>query len=300
MREFIAAGIQLAPVSNNVEANLDKALVWLPKAVDLGAELVIFPETTTTGFETGLSKEELWDLVDFVPGKTTEKIQEAAAKHRVYVVWPTYERGEERGVLYNSAFLIGRDGKIIGAYRKTHPFGKEMVQYGGWTTSGDKADVFETDLGTIGIIICYDGDFPDLSTTLALKGAEVIVRPSALLRTYEHWWATNFARAYDNHVYMIAVNAVGGDAGGNYYFGHSMIIAPNGWKLAQGRCAEEIIYATLKRDALKYIYGGMTSLQSFDHLEDRNLSVYDVMRPGRARFQLGRYIREGAGNKAKD
>ncbi|MBC7076930.1 MAG: carbon-nitrogen hydrolase family protein [Synergistales bacterium] len=294
MREFIAAGVQLAPVPGDVGANIEKALKALPKAIEVGAELVVFPETATTGFDTGLSKEELWDLVDFVPGKATERIQEAAAEHRIYIVWPTYERGKDRGVVYNSAILIGRNGDIVGTYRKTHPFPGELVEFGGWTTPGDRADVFETDLCTLGMIICYDGDFPDLSTTLALKGAEVIVRPSALLRTYDHWWATSFARAYDNHVYVVAVNAVGGDGGGNYYFGHSMIIAPNGWKLAQGRCAEEVVYATLKEDALKYVYGGMTTLQSFDHLEDRNLKVYDVMKPGKSMFEPGNHVRASA------
>lgn len=290
MKEFVAAGIQLAVKPNDVEANITKCLEWLDKAVKLGAELVVYPETITTGFATGLSKEKLWDLVDFIPGKTTEKMQKAARDYGVYVVWTTYERGSERGIVYNTALLIGRNGDIVGKYRKTHPFPSERVEGGGWTTPGDKAEVFRTDLANIGMIICYDGDFPDLVTTLALKGAEVVVRPSALLRTYDHWWAINFARAYDNHVYMIAVNAVGSDAAGNYYFGHSMIIAPNGWKLAQGRCAEEIVYAKLSPDPLKYIYGGMTSEQTFDHLEDRNIWVYDVMKEGKCAFEPARRI----------
>lgn len=290
MREFIAAGVQIATEPNNIQANVEKALDWLCRAVNLGAELIVFPETITTGFAPGVPKEILWDMVDVVPGRTTEAIQQAAARYGVYVVWPTYERGESRGVVYNGAFLINRKGEIAGRYRKTHPFPTERVEGGGWTTPGASADVFETDLGNIGMIICYDGDFPDLCTTLALKGAEIIVRPGALLRTFEHWWATNFARAYDNHVYVVAVNAVGTDAAKNYYFGHSMIVAPNGWRLAQGRCSEEIVYAKLTPDALKYMYGGMTSEQSFDHLEDRNIGVYDVMKEGRSRFEPARRV----------
>lgn len=291
MKEFVVAGIQIAPVQNQVDVNINRALEWIPKAIELNAELVVFPETATTGFDTGLSRKALWDLVDYIPGRTTERIQEAAAKYNVYVVWPTYERGEEEGVIYNSAILIDRVGEIVGIYRKTHPFPGEMAQFGGWTTPGNSVNVYETDLANIGIIICYDGDFPDLSTTLVLKGAEVIVRPSAFLRTFDHWWATNFGRAYDNHAYVTAVNAVGVDKGGNFYFGHSMIVSPNGWKIAQGRCAEEIVYGVLKPDALKYVYGGMTSLQSFDHLEDRNLGVYNVMQPGKSMFEPGNHVR---------
>ena len=285
MKEFIVSGIQMVVKPNDVEANIEKALEWIKKAVKLDAELVVFPETITTGFTPGVSKEKLWDTVDFIPGKTTEKIQKAAEDNGVYIIWTTYERGLEKGEIYNTAILIGRNGEIVGKYRKTHPFPSERVERGGWTIPGDKAEVFKTDIANIGIIICYDGDFPDLSTTLALKGAEVIVRPAAFLRSYDHWWATNFARAYDNHVYIVAVNSVGPDAGGNHYFGHSMIIAPNGWKLAQGRCAEEIVYAKLSPDPLKHIYGGTTSEQTFDHLEDRNLKVYDVIREGKSVFK---------------
>jgi len=286
MKEFVVAGVQMAVKPNNIEANIENGLKWIEKAVKLGAELIVFPETITTGFATGLPKEKLWDLVDVIPGKTTEKIQKAAEEYGVYIIWPTYERGSERSIVYNSAPLIGRDGEIVGVYRKTHPFPSERA----WTTPGDKAEVFKTDIANIGIIICYDGDFPDLATTLALKGAEIIVRPAALLRSYDHWWAINFARAYDNHVYVVAVNSVGPDAAGNYYFGHSMIIMPNGWRIAQGRCAEEIVYARLDPDPLKYIYGGMTSEQTFDHLEDRNIKVYDVMKEGKSAFEPARRI----------
>ena len=169
MKEFVVAGVQMAVKPNDVEANIEKGLKWIEKAVKLGAELIVFPETITTGFATGLPKEKLWDLVDFIPGKTTEKIQKAAEEYGVYIIWPTYERGPERGIVYNSAPLIGRDGEIIGVYRKTHPFPSERE----WTTPGDKAEVFKTDIANIGIIICYDGDFPDLATTLkGLKNAK--------------------------------------------------------------------------------------------------------------------------------
>lgn len=282
MKEFTVAAVQIASQPNEIMANVRKAIQWIDKAVGLGAELIVFPETFTTGFAPGLSPQQLWDLVDAVPGRSTEPVQEVARRHGVYLVWPTYERGPERGQVFNSAVVIGRHGEILGVYRKTHLFPTERPEAGGWSTAGWEAEVFHTDLATLGVAICYDGDFPDLCTTLALKGAEVIVRPAAFLRTFDHWWATNFARAYDNHVFLVAVNAVGSDAMNNYYFGHSMILGPNGWRLAQGRCAEEIVFARISPELGRFIYGGMTSRQNFDHLEDRNLRVYDVMKPGRS------------------
>lgn len=290
MKEFIVAVAQIAITPNNVQANVGKGVVWLKKAVsEYDAELVVFPETVTTGYETGLSAEELWDLVDEAPGRITHDIQEAAKELRVYVVWPSYRRADERGFVYNSSILIGPNGEIIGMYDKTHPAPWERRDKGGWAEVGNRADVFETALGNIGMIICYDGDFPELSRLLAVKGADIIIRASAFQRSYDIWYITNSARAYDNHVYVVASNIVGPDACGNYGFGHSMIVNPIAWRLAQARGTEEIIAAKLDPDPLRYVTWGSKSPQKFDHLEDRNLALYEeILKETRARFEIGK------------
>ncbi len=293
MKEFLAACVQIAVTPNDVQANVEKGVVWLEKAVrEYGAELAVFPETVTTGFVTGLGADELWDLVDEVPGRITAEVQKAARAYGVHVVWPSYRRGPVRGVVYNSSILIGPAGEIIGTYDKTHPFPLERCDCGGWVTVGNRADVFETALGSIGMIICYDGDFPELSRLLAIKGAEIITRPSALLRSFDIWHLTTCARAYDNHVYLVATNSVGPDAGGNYYFGHSMIVSPIAWRLAQARGGEEIVAARLDPDPLRYVTPGSKSLQVFDHLQDRNLALYEeILKGARSRFEPGKRLR---------
>ena len=293
MEEFVAACVQIAVTPNDMQANVEKGVAWLERAVrEYEAELVVFPETVTTSFVTDLDAGELWDLVDEAPGRITAEIQKVARDHGVHVVWPSYRRGPERGVVYNSSILIGPDGEIIGIYDKTHPFPLERCDCGGWVTLGNRADVFETALGSIGMIICYDGDFPELSRLLAVKGAEVIVRPSALLRSFDIWYITNCARAYDNHVYVVATNSVGPDAGGSYYFGHSMIVTPIAWRLAQARGGEEIIAARLDPDPLRYVTWGSKSLQVFDHLQDRNLELYEeILKEARSRFEPGQRLR---------
>lgn len=289
MKEFVAACVQIAVTPNDVQANVDKGVVWLENAVrEYEADLVVFPETVTTSFVTGLDADGLWDLVDEVPGRITREVQAAAKSLGVHVVWPSYRRGPERGIVYNSAILIGPEGQIIGIYDKTHPFPLERRDCGGWVTVGNRADVFETELGAIGLIICYDGDFPELARLLAVRGAQVIARPSALLRSFDIWHLTNAARAYDNHVYMVATNSVGPDAGGSYYFGHSMIVNPIAWRLAQARGGEEIIAARLDPDPLRYVTWGSKSPQVFDHLQDRNLQVYEgMLEKVRSRFEPG-------------
>jgi predicted amidohydrolase len=294
MREFIAACVQIAITPNDVQKNSDKVVAWLERAAkEYDADLVLFPETVTTGFVTALDANALWDLIDTMPGRITRAVQRAAKSLGVHVVLPSYRRGPSRGIVYNSAALIDPSGEIIGVYDKTHPFPTERFDCGGWTTCGNRADVFETALGSIGMIICYDGDFPELSRLLAVKGAEVIVRPSALLRSFDIWQMTNMARAYDNHVYMVATNAVGPDADNNFYFGHSMIVDPIAWRLAQARGGEEIIAAKLDPDPLRYVTHGSKSAQVFDHLEDRNLALYeDILREARSRFEPGKRLRQ--------
>jgi beta-ureidopropionase len=292
MQRFIAAGVQIAVSPNDVQKNIAKAALWLERAIhEHHANLIVFPETMTTGFTPNLPVAQLYELVDHIPGETTAQISELARKHGVHVVWPTYERGPQAPIVYNSAALIGPDGAVIGIYRKTHPFPTERLAAGGWTTPGTTAEVYETALGTLGIIICYDGDFPELARLLAIKGAEVIVRPSALLRSYDIWYITNCARAYDNHVYLVGVNAVGSDAGQNYYFGNSMIIDPTAWKLAQARGTEEIVSAELDPQPLRYMSHGTCSPQIFDHLEDRNLALYEqILHEARSRFEPMRRV----------
>ena len=96
MKEFTAACVQIGITPNQPQKNIEKCLDWLDKAVEeYQADLVVFPETVTTGFATGLSVDALWDLLDVAPGKLTAEIQEAAKRHAVHVVWPTYRRTDQ-------------------------------------------------------------------------------------------------------------------------------------------------------------------------------------------------------------
>jgi len=292
MQQFTIACAQFAVTPMAVRENVQKAIAWIERAVqETNAQLIVLPETVTTGFTPDCPAEALWARVDTLPGAMTEPVSAAARKLGVYVVFPTYERGPQRGVVYNSAALFGPDGEMLGRYRKTHLFPTERLSGGGWSTPGSKAVVVETELANVGLSICYDGDFPELYRCEAIKGAEVIVRPAALLRSFEIWEMTNRARAYDNHVYIAACNAIGPDAGGNYYFGHSMIVSPIAQVLALARGTEEIIAAELDPDPIKYVTYGARTPMIFDHLEDRNLAAYEgILTPARSRFEPARRI----------
>jgi len=292
MQRFTVACTQFAVTPMAVRENVDKAVAWIERAVrETGARLVVLPETVTTGFTPDCPAGELWDRVDVLPGAMTEPVAAAARGLGVHVVFPTYERGAERGVVYNTAALFGPDGGMLGRYRKTHLFPTERVSGGGWSTPGDQPVVVETELANVGLTICYDGDFPELYRCEAIRGAEVICRPAALLRSFEIWDMTNRARAYDNHVYIAACNAIGPDAGGNYYFGHSMIVSPIAQVLALARGTEEIVAAELDPDPIKYVTYGARTPMIFDHLQDRNLAAYrDVLTPARSQFEPAKRV----------
>jgi predicted amidohydrolase len=292
MKRFTIACAQFAVTPMAVRENVEKAIAWIERAVkESGARMVVVPETVTTGFTPDCPAEELWDRVDVLPGPMTEPVAAAARGLGVYVVFPTYERGAERGIVYNSAALFGPDGEMLGCYRKTHLFPTERLSGGGWSTPGDEPVVVETELANIGLTICYDGDFPELYRCEAIRGAEVICRPAALLRSFEIWEMTNRARAYDNHVYIVACNAIGPDAGGSYYFGHSMVVSPIAQVLALARGTEEIIAAELDPDPIRYVTYGARTPMIFDHLEDRNLAAYrDILTPARSKFEPARRV----------
>ncbi len=280
MRAFTAAAVQVAPVSRSltpqsVKANMDRCVELVESCVQAtGAELVVLPETATTGFVPGCPVEELWRLVSTIPGAVSEPAQEVAARLGVNVVLGSYERGETPDVVYNTAAVIGPSGDVLGSYRKTHPFHTELRAKGGWVTPGEHPLVVETELGRIGLIICFDGDFPELSRITAVRGAEIICRPSALLRPADIWELTNRARAYDNHVFVIGANATGTDPGGTHYFGNSMIVTPTAEVVARAASHEGWVSARLDPDrAMAALSPGSSVPQSFDHLADRNLEL---------------------------
>lgn len=284
------AGAQFAVVPNDIPANIDLCIQHLRTAAkDVGARLLVFPESITTGFNPAMSAREFHDFLPPVE-QILAPVQAVCRELKIHCVLPTYERGPAPSVVYNSAFLIDEKGRNLGAYRKTHPFPTERLSCGGWTTPGTEYPVFHTAIGTIGIHICYDGDFPEISRILAVRGAQIICRPSALLRHFEIWDAENRIRAYENHVYHIAVNAVGADAAGTTYFGHSQITSPIAHSMALARAGDEMIYADLDPDPIRHVSYGSTSPMLFDHLQDRAALTYtdDLHKPVRSAFEPAR------------
>lgn len=162
----------------------------IAEAAEKKADLVVLPETLTY-FGTGLSFS---DVAETIPGPSTEYFGELSAKHNLYLVVGLVEREEHQ--IFNVAVLIGPDGKVVGKYRKvTLPRGE--IEAG--LTPGNDYPVFNTRFGRVGMMICYDGFFPEVARRLSNNGAEVIAWPV---------WGCNpllaQARACENHVWLIS------------------------------------------------------------------------------------------------
>ena len=296
-RRVVIAGAQFAVVPNDIPTNLYRCVYFLRRAVeDTGAKLLVFPESITTGFNPALPVRELYELLPRTE-EMLSPVQTICKELKIHCVLPTYERGSKPGVVYNSAFLIDSRGRNLGVYRKTHLFPTERIENKGWTTPGNRYPVFHTEIGTIGIHLCFDGDFPEISRILAVKGAKIICRPSALLRNFEIWEATNKMRAYENHVYHVAVNAIGSDAAHTTYFGHSMIVSPIAQTLALGRAVDDLIYAEMDPNPLRRVSYGSDAPMLFDHLEDRHVESYTKELFARARSPFNPTKRPAARKK---
>lgn len=170
--------------------NLEEFARLIADAAAQGADIVCLPEALTLP-NTGKSYVEASEPL---PGPTTEFFSGVARKHGVYIVAGILER--EGMVVYNSAILLGRDGKLVGTYRKVS-LPREEID--GGVTPGSSFPTFDTDFGRIGLMICWDVQFPEAARQLAMAGAEVILMPI---------WGGNpllaRARAVENQLYLVS------------------------------------------------------------------------------------------------
>ena len=198
----------------------DKCRLFAPlieKAAEQKADLVVLPETLTY-FGTGLA---YGDCAEPIPGPATDYFGSLAKKHDLYIVAGLIER--ERHLLYNVAVLLGPDGQIAGKYRKVC-LPRSEIEAG--VQPGDEYPVFTTRFGKLGMMVCYDGFFPELARELSNRGAEVIAFPV---------WGCNpllaGARACENHVYVVSSTYT--DVSANWMI--SAIYGQDGRPLAQAK-----------------------------------------------------------------
>ncbi len=176
--------------SKSAQDNLNKFASLVDLAGAQKADIVCLPEALTmvgTGISYVNSSEP-------IPGPSTKFLGEVARKNHLYIVAGLLEK--DGAIVYNTAVLIDRDGKLVGKYRKVS-LPREEID--GGITPGDSYPVFDTDFGKIGMMICWDVTFPDAAKTLAQHGAEIILMPIA-----GGYVKLAMARALENQVYLVS------------------------------------------------------------------------------------------------
>ncbi len=183
------------------EDNLGKVAAALR---DADADLIVLPEFFATGYQFA-TQEEVAELAEPVPvGRTTDFLSEQSRQRGIYLVAGLPER--DGNTFFNSAVLTGPDG-FIGLYRKTHLFSREKLFF----APGDTGfRVWQTGIGRIGVMICFDWFFPESMRTLALRGADVIAHPSNLVLPYCPQAMPT--RCLENRVFAVTANRIGTEA----------------------------------------------------------------------------------------
>lgn len=278
------SAIQTDVVFADRHANLQNLKQIVQQEVSAGTKLIVFPECFTTGycFE---SLEEAQQQSEPMDGTTVAFVADVCHQNQCFVVFGMLEQDGDQ--VFNVAVLMGPDG-LIGSYRKTHlPF----LGVDRFTTSGDRPfEVFEAGGVRIGMLICYDGGFPESSRVLSLLGADVVVLPTNWPPGAEAMaeFAIN-TRAMENGVYFLSANRVGVERGFSF-IGRSRICDPAGTTLdSSGSVEASVLRASIDVQAArtKRIVR-VPGKHIIDRLADRRPELYgqicephSLSRPGR-------------------
>jgi len=234
--KFLVALAQISCKRGDKKANIQKMEEYTDKAKQRGADLVIFPELSLTGY---IIRDELFDLAEKIPGSSTSAMEKIAKKHETYIVFGMPEISQKtQATIYNTAVLVGPEG-YIGKYRKMHLPTHSVFEEKRYFRPGYQAEAFETDIGRIGLIICYDIFFPEVCRLTRLEGAQMIVCISASPAVRRAFFETlTVARAIENAAFLAYVNLVGIEDGLQFW-GGSRLIAPNGKITVKAKYDEE-------------------------------------------------------------
>ncbi|MBE1502023.1 putative amidohydrolase [Amycolatopsis lexingtonensis] len=225
------------------------------------ADLVVTAEMGTTGYHIGARTHELAEPAD---GPTAQRLSALARETGVAIAYGYPESDGEH--VYNSVQLVDATGRRLANYRKTHLFGDLDKA---WFTPGGEA-VVQAELGglRIGLLICYDVEFPELVRAHALAGTELLVVPTALMTPYELVADTLVpARAYESQLFVAYANRCDTERELTYC-GRSCVAAPTGEVLARAGSGPELVHADVTREALA------ASRLENTHLADRRPELY--------------------------
>lgn len=255
--------------SEEKQENLNKSVDFIAEAAGKGAELVSFPEFQMAFSPATQSAAQLAGVAETIKGNFVSTLAAAARKNRIGVVAAIYEKSGTPNRVHDTAVMISPAGKVATTYRKLHLYNALGFKESAKLVPGKNiVKPAKTAAGSVGLLICYDLRFPELSRILAVKGADVLVVPSAWVAgemKEEHWQTMVKARAIENGSYVVAPNQTG-----NIYCGRSMAVDPFGVVLVDMDQREGVEAIDIDRSRVQNVR------KSLPLLKNRRTDVYKL------------------------
>jgi len=268
-KKFRTALVQMKS-SLHKEENLAHSLRLIKQAAENNAQLVCFPEFQMAYSPPEQKREQLYQVAEKINGNFISKLLNSAKKNKINVIATIYEiinTNKQNHKVSDTAVLISDRGKLESVYRKIHLYDALGFKESKKLTAGNIIErPIKTSVGTLGLLICYDMRFPEISRILTVNGASILVSPSAWvsgIMKEEHWEIMLKARAIENGVYVIAPNQLG-----NIYSGRSMVIDPFGSTLVDMGNREGMELVDIDNSRVDRIRGTLPLL------ENRRTDVY--------------------------
>jgi deaminated glutathione amidase len=257
--------------STDKETNLKKIINYIRKAAEKKATLVAFPEFMMFYTNSSQTSKQLANLSETINGSFVSTIAKTAKDNCIQVVGSFYEKSTKKDRVYDTSFVIDKSGKVISTYKKIHLYDALGFRESDKMVRGSKiTKPVKTSIGKIGMMICYDLRFPEMSRSLAAAGSEILIVPSAWVKgnmKEEHWITINKTRAIENGCYVIAPDQVG-----NIYCGRSIVVDPYGKILLDMKKKQGIGYVNIELKTVKQIR------KILPLLKNRRTDVYPTLK----------------------
>lgn len=250
MEKIKIAVIQMSTVADKME-NVRTVKTYLEKIKDENPDFVILPEMFCCPYQT----ENFPIYAEKEGGPVWQQLSGYAKQYGIYLIGGSMPEKDAEGNVYNTSYIFDREGKQIGKHRKVHLFdidvkGGQTFKESDTLTAGDSDTVFDTEFGKIGVMLCFDIRFPELSRMMVNDGAKVIFVPAAFNMTTgpAHWELSFRTRALDNQIYMVGCAPARDVSAGYISWGHSIVTDP--WGRVTGMLDENegILLAELDMD----------------------------------------------------
>ncbi|MBI5233917.1 MAG: acyltransferase [Deltaproteobacteria bacterium] len=267
-RRLKIAGVQIAP-RTDLEKSLKKAVSLVELSAERGAKIICLPQLFSLRWFANVIDQKNFERAETEDGPTISSMKKLARRLGVILIAPIFEK-DDKGY-FNTAFVIGRDGLVIGKYRKVHVPQLPLWEERSYFSPGDMGfPVFTTPYGKLGIQLCWDVFFPEGARILALKGAQIIFAPtaSAFFHSHKKWERAICSAAHANGVFIFRVNRVGAEERQEFY-GRSFCAGPDG-EFVERPCgkSEGIALVTIDLDDISSVRGDWV------FLKDRRPSLY--------------------------